>query len=97
VRDTISPYLDYYVNDTTLQATYLTQGQQNVTIPTGCTYRDGTTGIKNSLSVDYEWDDHEKPWIVAYFLQALGATIPDELLLQVGKADSAEIQNKPLW
>jgi hypothetical protein len=97
VRDTISPYLDYFINEATLQVTYLAQGLQNFLIPTGCVYRDGTTGIKNSLSVDYEWDDHEKPWIVAYFLQALGATIPDEVLLQVGKMDSAEIQNKPLW
>jgi hypothetical protein len=96
IRDTVSPYLDYYVNDTTLQVTYLTQGQ-SLTIPVGSTYRDGTTGLKSSLTKDWEWDDHELPWVLAYFLQAVGVVIPDDLLLQVGRMDSAEIQNKPLW
>ena len=97
IRDTVSPFLDYYVNDTTLQVTYLTQGQLGVTIPTGCTYRDGTTGIKDSLSVDYEWDLHELPWIIAFFLDILGGVIPDELLSQIGMKDKSELQSGKIW
>jgi hypothetical protein len=97
VRDTTSPFQDYYIDGTNLQPVYMTAGQQNVSIVSPNEYRDGTTGTKNSLTVDWEWDIHEKPWIVAYFLQALGATIPDELLLQVGKMDSAEIQSGSVW
>jgi hypothetical protein len=98
VRVTQSPFLHYYVNDTTLQVTYLDQGAQNVPIPTGCTYRDGTKpSTVNSLTKDFEWDLHELPWILAYFMQAIGVALPDDLLVQVGKLDSAEIQNKPVW
>jgi hypothetical protein len=97
IRDTQSPYLDYYVNTTTLQVVYLTEGEQNVTIPTGCVYRDGSTGIKNSLTKNWEWDLHELPWIIAYFYQALGGIIPDDGLLQIGVKDSQEIQTGKIW
>jgi len=97
VRDTVSPFLDYYINDTTLQTTYLTKGQ-TLTLPFGCTYRDGTqSGTITSTTQDWEWDLHELPWIVSYFLQELGVTLPDELLIQVGKVESAELQNKKVW
>lgn len=92
-RDTVSPYLDYYADDVNHTITYLTAGQ-NLTIPTGCTYRDGTTGPKTSITVDWEWDLHELPWILSYFLEALGIVLPDELLLQVGNKTKLEIANE---
>ena len=93
VRDTQIPYLDYYVNNSTLRATYMAEGAQNIIVPSGCTYRDGTTGTKNSLTKNFEWDEHELPWLVAYFLQAMGAAIPDELLLQVGIKNSNDFES----
>jgi hypothetical protein len=97
IRDTQVPFLDYYINDTTLEKIFLAEGAQNVNISSGFTYRDGTTGIKNSLSKDFEWDVHELPWLIAYFLQAVGVAIPDELLVQIGKTDSKEIQSGEIW
>jgi hypothetical protein len=90
LRETATPYLDYYVNDTTYLATYLTAGQ-SITIPTGSTYRDGTTGTKASLTVDWEWSESDLPLIITYFLDALGIAIPDEMLIQAGSKDREEI------
>lgn len=92
-RDTVSPYLDYYADDTNHTITYLTAGQ-NLTIPTGCTYRDGTTGPKTSITSDWEWSIQDLPWVLAYLLEAAGCVIPDELLLQIGSKDKLEIANE---
>ena len=48
---------------------------------------------QNSLTKNFEWDEHELPWLVAYFLQAMGAAIPDELLLQVGIKNSNDFES----
>jgi hypothetical protein len=96
VRDTVSPFLDYYVNSVTLQTTYLLEGETKV-IAGDNVYRDGTTGTKVSQTKDFEFDDHELPWILAYFLQILGVALPDDLLAQVGKIDSSELQGGKVW
>ena len=96
VRDTDSPFLDYYTNSVNLKLYYLSQGETKV-IAGNDIYRDGTTGTKVSQTVDWEWDDHELPWIIAYFMQAIGIALPDDLLVQIGKIDSQEIQTGKIW
>lgn len=91
IREPNTPYLDYYMNEDTLEVTYLAEGTTNFTIPTGYVYRDGTTGIKNSLTYDWEWSEDELPVIVAYFMQLLGVALPDELVIQAGMVDKKEI------
>jgi hypothetical protein len=97
IRDTVSPFLDYYIHNTTLQVTYLLEGLPPFVVSNPYTYRDGTTGSKTGITKDWEWDLHELPWILAYFLQTVGVAIPDELLVQVGKIDSKEIQSGQIW
>lgn len=86
------PILDYYINDTTLIATYLTEGTQNVAIPTGSTYRDGTNpSTVNPTTKDWEFTVDSLPLIVAYFRSELGAILPDEGALTVGEKDKIQI------
>lgn len=96
IRNSVPLYLDYYVNNTTLQPTFMAVSA-SVPIPSGSTYRDGTTGTKTSLTTNPEWDDTEFPWLMAFYLQYLGVTFPEELLTQIGKGDSAELQNKEIY
>jgi len=86
-----TPFLDYYVNDTTLAYTFLDKAT-SYTVATGYTYRDGTTGVKSSITVDWEWDEDSLPLIIAYFISAMGGIIPDELMLSLGIKDITEIQ-----
>ncbi len=92
IRLPATPFLDYYVNDTTLAVTYMLAGVQNFTIPTGSTYRDGTTGIKNSATVDWEWGEDELPILITYFMQAMGIALPDPLLIQSAALDKQQIE-----
>jgi len=96
LREPVTPYLDYYVNNTTLVTTYMDSGD-TVSVPAGSTYRDGTAGGGlgiPSLTQDWEWSDDELPLIIAKFLQLLGIAYPDELLLQAGMANENKITQK---
>lgn len=61
LRQPNTPFLDYYVNDTTLAVTYLAEGATHVNVPSGSTYRTGTAGgaavYVDSATVNFEWDD----------------------------------------
>jgi hypothetical protein len=83
LRKVAVPYLDYYVNETTLDITYMAQGA-SVTIPTGCVARDGTVAgaAATSLTQNWEWHDHDIPQIVNLILEVVGVQLPDELLIQ---------------
>lgn len=94
IRIPATPYLDYYMDETNLTVTYLTPTDLNFTIPTGYVYRDGTTGIKNSLTVDWEWGTDELPIIIAHFMTMMGITLPDELLIQAGTSSKLEINEQ---
>jgi len=79
-----TPVLDYYMNNTTFQKTYLDEGVTYV-IPVGSTYSDGSTsGSKVSKTIDWEWAEADLPIIMAMMLQEAGITLPDQLLLEVG-------------
>jgi len=84
------PFLDFYVNETTLETTYIDEGV-SITIPAGCVYRDGTTGTKTSLTVDFEWGQEDLPLILAFLLQEVGVNLPDELLIQAGIKNEQDI------
>jgi len=90
-RIALTPKLDYYMNNTTFTMTFLSEGQ-SVAIPVGSTYSDGSTsGTKTSLTVDWEFVESDLPLIMAYFLQELGITLPDQLLLEVGIQNEKEL------
>lgn len=91
LRKPVDPFLDYYVNDTTLERTYLAEGATAVNIPSGYTYRDTTTGgpavFKNSATVDWEWGAAELPLILSIFAEIVGIQLPDAGLIQVGNVE----------
>lgn len=97
LRETTTPFLDYYVNDTTLNYTLL-QDLNGLNVPLGCTYRTGTVGgalvLVNSATVDFEWTTSDLPLIMAYLLQELGITLPDEVLFQGGQAEEVKLLSK---
>ncbi len=90
-----TPYLDYYINDTTLDYTYMASGV-NVTVPLGSTYRDGTAGVTTeaSLTVDWEYDNNDLELIIAKFLGLMGIQLSDEILLQAGTLIESKKQMK---
>lgn len=95
LREPDTPYLDYYINDTTLDYTYMA-ADTNVTVPLGSTYRDGTAGVTTeaSLTTNWEWDDEDLELIVAKFLSLMGIQMSDEVLLQAGTLMESKKQMK---
>lgn len=89
-REPLTPFLDYYVNNITLGMLYMTAGT-SYTVASGYAYRDGTTGIKNSLTVDWDFNEIDLPLIISYFRQEVGATLPDEGMVTIGMKDKSEI------
>lgn len=89
------PFLDYYVNDTTANYTWMDAGA-TVVVPSGSTTRSGHTGLWNEVSatVDWEWDEDDLPMIVTLFLKQLGVSLPSAELYQGGslQEDKLDIQ-----
>jgi hypothetical protein len=89
------PFLDYYLNDTTANYTWMDAGD-TVAVPSGSTARNGTTGLANvaSATVDWEWDEDDLPMIVTLFLKQLGVSLPSAELYQGGslQEDKLDIQ-----
>ena len=89
------PFLDYYLNDTTANYTWMDAGD-TVAVPSGSTARNGTTGLANvaSATVDWEWDEDDLPMIVTLFLKQLGISLPSAELYQGGslQEDKLDIQ-----
>jgi hypothetical protein len=94
LRDTSTPFLDYYIDGATLTTYYLIENQ-TYTLTPGQIYRDGSEfGTISSITVEWEWGVGDLPLIVAYFLDALGVSIPDQLLMSAGMKDKDEILNE---
>jgi hypothetical protein len=95
LRTVNTPFLDYYVNDTTLELTYMAEGA-TVAVPLGSTARNGTAGAANVVSQtkDFEWHEHDVPSIVNMVLEAIGISLPDELLIQVSNVDEPKIEKR---
>ena len=93
LRTPEEPFLDYYVNDTTLEYTYMLNAE-SVEIPSGYTYSDGTEGsgvAVASQTVNLEWDEEDLPMILALLSQMVGLSLPSQELIEVGNAE--EIKN----
>lgn len=95
LREVVTPFLDYYVNDLTMEITYMAEGA-TVTIPLGCTSRSGVSGIASvaSLTKNFEWHEHDVPFIVNCMLEAVGISLPDELLIGVSNNDEPKIEKR---
>ena len=93
LRTPAVPFLDYYVNDTTLVHTYM-DADETVAVPLGSTARNGTAGAANvaSLTVNFEWDDGELALIISMLAQMVGLALPSEELIQVG--NNEEMKNQ---
>jgi len=93
LRSVNTPYLDYYTNDATLEITYMGEGAF-VTIPLGCTSRSGVGGGTEILSqtIDFEWHEHDEPQIVNLLLEAVGVSLPDEMLIKVSNVNEPRIE-----
>jgi hypothetical protein len=80
LREVDTPFLDYYVNNTTLEVTYMATG--NVNVPVGCTSRSGTAGaaVVASSTKNFEWHEHDIPAIINLFLGIIGIQLQDEAL-----------------
>jgi hypothetical protein len=92
LREPATPFLDYYVNDTTLDYTYLDEDATGVSVPSGSTYRDGTAGVTsvNSQTVDLEWDEDLLPIILGMLCQMVGVQIADQNLYQSGTIEETK-------
>ena len=79
------PFLDYYVNDTTLLYTWMGEGVV-VAVPSGSTARDETAGAANvaSLTVNWEFENEDLPLIINLFLKYMGINLPSPELFEGG-------------
>jgi hypothetical protein len=93
LKRTQTPYLDYYVNNLTMEITYMAEGA-TVAIPLGCTARDGTPGIANvtSLTKNFDFHEHDIPQIINMLLQSVGISMPDEMLVQISGVNEPKIE-----
>jgi hypothetical protein len=102
LRKVTTPFLDYYVNDTTLVLTYMAEGA-TVGVPasntapaisSGAFARAETVGPANVLSatINLEWHEHDIPQIVNLLLEIAGISLSDELLINVSAQDEPKIE-----
>jgi hypothetical protein len=88
LRKVNTPFLDYYVNDTTLELTYMAEGA-TVAMPLGCTSRTGIVGPANitSQTVNMEFHDHDFPQVINLLIEAVGISLPDNDLVSISNND----------
>lgn len=91
-----TPYLDYYVNNTTYNVTYLAETSVLQAIPAGSTYRDGTIGAVNvtSLTKNLIWDNGDLSLIITKLISRVAKQLPDELLLQTSVAEQIKSEQQ---
>lgn len=97
LRELTVPYLDYYVDDTTLQITYLEEDPAAQSIPSGVTLADGTAGpVANyvSLTKNFEWTEADRPQIINLCLEAAGVQLPDQVLLEVSNKNEPKYERQ---
>jgi hypothetical protein len=93
IRKVDVPFLDYYVNDTTFELTYMSAGA-TVAVPAGSTARDGTAGAANVVSQtkNFEWHEHDIPQLINLILEYVGISLPDQMLVEVSNVDDPRIE-----
>jgi len=95
LREPDTPYLDFSINDTTLDYEYIAAGV-TATILLGSAYRDGTPGltVQTSGTVNWEFGEEDLELIIAKFLGLMGIQLSDEILLQAGTLIESKKQMK---
>jgi hypothetical protein len=95
LREVDTPFLDYYVNNTTFEITYMA-ASVNVAVPAGCTARNGTLGPANvaSLTKNFEWHEHDIPQIINIFLGLIGVQLQAQDLTQLSGAYESIIEKE---
>lgn len=92
------PFLDYYVNNTTYNYTFLAETSTLQAIPVGSTYRDGTPGTgvatTTSLTNNFDWDGDELPLLLTKLVNRVAKQLPDELLLQTSNTEQAKADSE---
>jgi hypothetical protein len=88
LREVSTPFLDYYVNDSTLELTYMAEGA-TVAMPLGCTSRTGIAGPANitSQTINIEWHEHDLPQVINLLIEAVGISLPDNDLVSISNND----------
>jgi len=92
LREPETPLLDYYVDDTTLDYTFLPEGE-SVVVPVGSTYRDGTAGTGSSVqssTSNFEWDADALPNLMGILFQLIGIQLTDQNVYQAGTIEEAK-------
>lgn len=86
-----TPLLDYYIDSNGLYV-YMAQGATGVSIPAGAVYSDGTPGptTEDSLTIDFEWHEHETPIIINMILQKAGVVLEQQVPIEYGVAKQAK-------
>jgi hypothetical protein len=94
IRTTDVPILDYYLNDTTAEYSFMAYGA-TVAVPLGSTAMNGTQGLANvvSTTINWEWNNEDLPLIAALFLQELGAQLPNAEIYEAGTISETKIEN----
>jgi len=92
LKEPDSPYLDYYLNNTTLNYTYMA-ANATVSVPLGSTARDGTVGLADVASDTENWEfsEDDLPMIIAKFMTLLGVTLESEILVQAGQFNESKM------
>lgn len=94
----VTPYLDWYVNDTTEVVTFLDESVVAQAIPAGCTYRDGTPGgvgvTVASLTRDFRWHENDLSLLLTKLVNRAAKQLPDPLLLQTSNAEQAKSESE---
>lgn len=87
IRRLATPFLDYYVNDTTFEVTYMAQGA-TVTVPLGSTSRSGLAGSVAVVSQtqNFEFHPHDVPQLINLFLGLIGLQLSSQDLQQASMA-----------
>ena len=94
IRIPATPILDYYLNDTTLNYTWMATGA-NVAVPAGSTSMSGTAGaaVVASTTINWEYDNEDLPLIMSLFLQMIGIQLPDPALYEGGTLTEQKLSN----
>lgn len=94
LKSAATPFLDYYVNDTTLVPTYM-GASTTVLVPAGSTYRTGTAGGGAGIvsqTVNFEWGIEDVFLILSYFCSLIGLQMNDQLMIQEGNVNEVKAQ-----
>ena len=98
LKTLVTPFLDWYVNDTNEVVTFLDETAIPQEIPTGCTYRDGTAGgvgvTVTSLTKDFRWHENDLSLLLTKLVNRAAKQLPDSLLIETSNAEQAKSDNK---